>query len=80
MSEPVSSGKVALPPGVKVGAGRETSSVNGQGAVVQGMAFPITLPGGSTTTVFVPYDEIHDTARVQAIVADRVRAIMAISG
>jgi len=65
---------------VTVGAGRETSQTNAQGQVVQGMVFPITLPSGSTTSIFVPYSAIHDTAYVQALIGERVKAIMAISG
>lgn len=73
-------GRVILPAGVTVGAGRETSQTNGQGQVVQGMVFPITLPSGSTTSVFIPYSEIHDTAKVQQLIDARVKAILAISG
>lgn len=80
MSESSSIAKVDLPPGVTVGAGYETSRTGGQGGIVQGMVFPITLPSGSTTTVFVPYSELHDTAKVHALIADRVRAIMAVTG
>jgi len=72
--------KVQLPPGVKIGAGRETSATNTQGVVVQGMVFPITLPNGSTTSVFIPYSEIHNTAEVKRLIDARVQAIMAISG
>jgi len=79
MAEQTNSGRVMLPPGVRVGPGRETSQTNQQGAVVQGMVFPIELPGGSTTSVFIPYSEVHDTAKAQALIAERVRAIMAIT-
>lgn len=72
--------KVTLPAGVSIGAGRETSRTNGQGQVEQGMSFPITLPSGSQTSVFVPYSEIHDTAKVQSLIDDRVTAVTAISG
>jgi hypothetical protein len=65
---------------VTVGAGRETSQTNQQGAVVQGIVVPITLPSGTTTSVFVPYSEIHDTAKVQALIDKRVTAVMAITG
>lgn len=71
---------VDLPAGVTIGPGRETSQVNAQGAVQAGMVFPITLPGGSTTSVFIPYSDIHNTAQVQALIDKRVKAIMAISG
>lgn len=71
---------VQLPPGVVVQPGRETSQVNSQGQIEQGMVFPITLPGGSTTSVFIPYSAIHDAAYVQSVIAARVNAIMAISG
>lgn len=80
MSEADGGGTVILPRGVSIGPGRETSQTNHQGAIVQGMVFPITLPSGSTTSVFVPYSEINDVARVQALIDNRVRSIMAISG
>lgn len=75
-----STGKVTLPAGVTIGPGRETSTVNAQGAVVQGMAFTVTTKDGSTTTVFIPYSEIHDTAKVQQTITARVNAISAITG
>jgi predicted aconitase with swiveling domain len=71
---------IALPSGVTIGAGRETSQTNAQGAVIQGMVFPITTAAGSTSSVFVPYSEIHNTVKVQALIAARVAAIVAISG
>lgn len=73
-------GKVTLPDGVKVGAGRETSRTNGQGQIEQGMSFPITLPSGSETSVFVPYTDIANTSKVQDLIDARVNSIMAISG
>lgn len=80
MSETASTGKVTLPSGVSLGAGRETSQTNAQGAVVQGVVFPITTANGTTTSVFVPYSEIHDLAKVQALIDKRVNAVVAISG
>lgn len=73
-------GTVKLPEGVVIGAGRETSQTNSNNQVVQGMIFPITLPSGSTTSVFVPYSEIHDAGTVQNLIDARVNAVMAISG
>lgn len=80
MSTQPGSAKVDLPSGVKIGAGRETSQTNGAGQVVQGMSFPITLPNGSTTSVFIPYADIHNTAQAKAIIDQRVSAILAITG
>ena len=80
MSTQSDTSRIDLPAGVSIGPGRETSQTNGQGVVVQGMVFPITLPSGSVTSAFVPYSEIHDTAKVKALIDGRVRAIMAISG
>ncbi len=73
-----SSEVVQLPKGVTVEPGRETAQTNRQGLIVQGMDFPITLPNGSTTSVFIPYDEIHDTGLVAEKIAERVDAIMAV--
>lgn len=75
-----SSSPIVLPAGVTVGAARETSQTNVQGQVVQGMLFPITLPSGSTTSVFVPYSVLGNTAQVQGLIEQRVSAIMAITG
>lgn len=71
---------IQLPAGVTIGPGRETSQTNGQGQIAQGIAFPITLPGGTTTTVFVPYSQITNAAQVQALISARVNAITAITG
>lgn len=75
-----SSSMVTLPPGVVIQPGRETSQTTATGQIEQGMLFPISLPSGSTTSIFIPYTAIHDTAYVQGLIAERVQAIMAISG
>lgn len=80
MSEDSSAGKVTLPAGVKVGAGIETSATDEQGIVQQGVRFPITTPGGTKTSVFIPYSELGNTAKVQQVIGDRVAAIMHIEG
>ena len=74
------SSTVTLPPGVAIGAGRETTQTNSQGQVVQGMVFPITLPNMTTTTVFVPYSLLENTAQVEALFNARVNALLAITG
>ena len=73
-------GRVHLPAGVQVHAGHETSQTNATGQVVQGMVFLLTTPAGSTTSVFIPYAEIEDTAKVQATINRRLAAITAIDG
>lgn len=75
-----SAGKIDLPPGATVGAGRETSETDAQGQVVQGVKFPITTANGSQTSLFIPYSEIHDKAKVQAAFTRRINAISAITG
>lgn len=72
--------QIVLPAGVTVQPGRETSQTNQQGQVVQGMLFPITLPNGSTTTVFVPYSQLGNTAQVQQLFEARITALLAIPG
>ena len=71
---------IQLPAGVTVGPGRETSQTSGQGAIVQGMVFPITLQDGTTTTVFIPYSQITNAATVQQLITARVQAIQSITG
>lgn len=73
-------GNINLPPGVTVGPGRETSQLNAQGQVVQGMLFPVSLPGGSTTSVFVPYSVLPNPAQVAALFSNRIGALLAIPG
>lgn len=80
MSTSTPATQIQLPAGVVVQPGRETSQVNAQGQIEQGMVFPITLPGGSSTSVFVPYSAIHDASYVQQLFEQRVNAIMAIAG
>ena len=79
-NDTASSGSVMLPPGVTVSGGRETTSVNAQGIVVQGMNFTINLPGGAMTTVFIPYSDLGNTAQVQAMIMQRVQSILAVTG
>ena len=76
----VIAGQIALPQGVQITTGYETSQVGSGGAVVQGMRFTVEIPGGTTTTVFIPYSQITDTAAVESIVNARVAAIRAITG
>lgn len=73
-------GAIKLPPGVKVGAGRETSQLNAQGAVVQGMVWPISLPDGTNSSVFIADSDLHNTAKVTEIITSKVRALMAVTG
>lgn len=80
MSETSGGGKVNLPAGVKIGAGRETSKLNSQGAVVAGMSWPITLNDGTQSSVFVPDTELHDTAKVTAIFDAKIKALQAVGG
>lgn len=72
--------QVVLPPGVTVGVGRETSQLNGAGQVVQGMLYPITLGGGTTTSVFIPYSVGGNVAQIQALFDARISAVQVIPG
>jgi hypothetical protein len=69
---------VTLPNGARLGVGRETAQANRQGQVVQGMIFPITLPSGTSTSVFVPYSLLEDPSAVQALFTTRIQALAAI--
>jgi len=71
---------LVLPAGVQLGTGRETSQTNAQGAVVQGIQYPVTLPSGTATSVFVPYSQIANITQVQAIFDARINALLAIGG
>lgn len=71
---------VTLPPGATVGAGRETSQVNEQGQIVQGMLFPVTMASGTMTSVFVPYGQIGNLETVQRLFTTRLQAIQSITG
>lgn len=73
---------MVLPAGVKIGAGSETSQIDSTGTLTQGMAFPVTLAGGTRTSVFVPNALINagDVAAIQQLVDQRVDGIRAITG
>lgn len=73
-------GAVTLPTGWRVGAARETSQVNPQGQIVQGVLFPLTGPGGSAITVFIPEQQLSNTPQVQATILARIQAVTAITG
>lgn len=73
-------GIVNLPFGAAITPGRETSQVDGNGTVQQGMVFGVKLADGTTTSVFVPYSQITNTAYVEGLIGQRVQAIQAITG
>jgi hypothetical protein len=73
-------GIVNIPFGAAITAGRETSQVDGNGTVQQGMVFGIKLPDGTTTSVFIPYSQITNTSYVEGLIGQRVAAIQAITG
>lgn len=71
---------VNLPAGTVIGPGRESSITNQHNQVIQGMVFPLTTPKGTTTSIFIPNTDLSNTAKVQADIAAKVQAIMAIGG
>lgn len=71
---------VVLPAGWSISPGRETSQLNAQGQVVQGIVWPLTSPKGTVTSVFVPYAMIANVAVVQDYFNTRIAAIEAIGG
>jgi hypothetical protein len=67
-----------LPPGVSIEASRETSQSTPGGAIMQGMIYTLTLPSGTTTSMFIPYALSNNTAEIEALFAQRVAQIEAI--
>lgn len=80
MSVTSSQGRVVLPEGVTIGAGSETAQIDSSGQLAQGMVFPIKLPGGTTSSVFIPNSTLGDVSAIQALVDARVDGIRAITG
>lgn len=80
MSVTSSQGQVILPAGVTIGAGSETAQIGPSGQLVQGMVFPISLAGGTRTSVFVPNSQLGDIAAVQQLIDQKVNGIRAITG
>lgn len=74
----MSDAPASLPPGVTVTPGRETVMAGPSGQNVQGMLFNLTLPGGASTSVFVPYAIMNYPSQVAQLFADRVAGIQAI--
>lgn len=77
-----SGSKINLPTGAKISPGIETSQVNGQGTVVQGVKFGMTLKDGTHTTVFVPYTDLDsgNWSAIDALFKNRAANIEAITG
>lgn len=73
-----SNGVIALPPGVSIVARRETSQQGVNGAIQQGVSFTLQLPTGATTSVFVPYAVIGNTAAVALAFNNRIAQLSAI--
>jgi hypothetical protein len=73
-------GQVTLPPGVTVGPARETSQLNAQGQVVQGVNLPVSLPNGGALNVFIPYTALTNPAQVQQLLDERINAILQLPG
>jgi hypothetical protein len=71
---------IPVPPGVQVSSGRETSMLGPNNQTVPGMAFNVTLPSGTVTTVFVPYALINKLDQVGTMIANRVAAIQRVEG
>lgn len=68
----------ALMYGAHVVGATETSQTMPTGIIQQGVRVVVQLASGNTTTVFVPYVQLTDTAAVVAAINDRVGAIQAI--
>ena len=73
-----SSSPVPLPPGTTVSAGRETSQLSSNNVPIPGMLYTVTLPSGTTTSVFVPYTLMSNRAVVSQMIAQRVNDILGI--
>lgn len=74
-------GQVTLPAGWSAGPSRETTSTNQVGQIVQGIVVPISSITGATSTVFIPYDTLHQGAQaVQALFEQRISALSIIPG
>ncbi|MGD0020469.1 MAG: hypothetical protein ABSD62_14600 [Candidatus Limnocylindrales bacterium] len=79
MSNTETSPKVTLPEGWSIPTYRETSQANSAGQVVQGIAYTLQSPGGQTSSLFIPYSVLHQTAAVEAAFLQRIAALTAIA-
>lgn len=70
---------ITLPAGVSVQGARESSQPDFSGTIVSGMVFTLRLPGGTTTSLFVPYDEMASPSVVEQAIANRVAQVQAIA-
>lgn len=71
---------ITLPPGVKIGPGRATTGPNGSGINVPGTVFGLTLPDGTTTSVFISDDMLSNLPAVESAINAKVAALSAITG
>jgi hypothetical protein len=77
MSMPVVT--ITGPNGVTVSPGRETTMLGPNNTNVQGMSFTLSNATIGSTSIFVPYSLMSDTAAVAQLFADRVAQITAIA-
>jgi hypothetical protein len=72
---------ITWPPGVVVGAGRETSQTSpATGQIVQGIQVPVTLPNQTTLSFFFPYSLLGTPGAVQALIDQRIAQVQAVTG
>ena len=71
---------VTLPPGVSIAGQRETSQANIAGQIVQGVNFTLSLPNGSTTSIFIPYSVLGNTTLVAEAFNERIDQLNAVHG
>lgn len=69
---------INLPPGVTIGAGRETTQTNAAGVVMQGTLFPVVLANGTSSSVFVPNSMLSNLPAIEKLFAEKVEALSAI--
>lgn len=71
-------GVIQLPPGVTIAARRETTQQGVNGSVQQGMVYTLQLGTGATTSVFIPYALLGNTAAVSQYFAQRIAQLNAV--
>lgn len=69
---------IVVPPGTVISAGRQTTMTTGAGQVVQGTAFTVQTPSGTSTQVFVPDSILGNIPAIQALFVNKINALEAI--
>lgn len=79
MSDLAATNPIVIPAGWQISPGRETSRPVAGGGVASGLAFTLTGPENTQTSIFIPYSQLANRLAVQAVIDERIANVSAIT-